>query len=295
MKRSSLHNLSTRRATRSFARTPRGFTLIEIMVVLAIAAVVTGITVSGFKSLTENHRRTTCQANMSQLYASLRLYGADHDSKFPYYDPRTTTEGEKGIGLWALYTFPRVSTPAKDDDNDYPAKRNNGNPAQDKPIELYLRNAKVLHCPADDADTHETLYQMPDPDDDQAPYDPNAINLKYLSYQFFDNGTPSDTTDDEYLYQPIRTNDWGPSATSTQREDWKRQLLHYHDADNDNVNERNEFVARPPASDTVVTWCPWHRGSRDFDTVLFYDGSIQVLPREKDGKTGWRREPNALK
>jgi type II secretory pathway pseudopilin PulG len=172
--------------------------LIEVMVVLAIAAVVTSITVSGFRSLTDGNRRTTCQTNMSQIYASLRLYAADNANQVPYYNPRGTT-GEKSIGLWALYAFPRTS----DNDNIAPKTEN-------KPVDLYLRSAKVLHCPADldvkSASAIQSTVPVFQPDD------PTQYNRGYLSYQTFDNGTPDDDTDDVYLYDPMRTPTQGASG-----------------------------------------------------------------------------------
>jgi type II secretory pathway pseudopilin PulG len=240
--------------------------LIEVMVVLAIAAVVTSITVSGFRSLTDGNRRTTCQTNLSQVYASLRLYAADEGGAFPYYDgtrPETRGDDDRNIGLWALYTFPSSA-----DVDELPA-------VGAKPIERYLRSANVLHCPADE-DTEDSNGDpiirssliIPDPDDATR----KIYNPEYLSYHSFDSGTPGDKGDDVPLYRSIRMAEKSdPKPTSAAGlEKWKRQLLHY---------DRGDFINRPPTEDTVVTWCPWHRGARDFDNVLFYDGSIQVLPR----------------
>jgi hypothetical protein len=32
----------------------------------------------------------------------------------------------------------------------------------------------------------------------------------------------------------------------------------------------------------VVTWCRHHRYIRDYDNVLFFDGSVQYLPKDQD-------------
>jgi hypothetical protein len=225
---------------------------------------------------------------MSQLYASLRLYAADEGGVFPFFDgtkdDATNGDDGRGIGLWALYTFPSNT----DSDKLAPV-----DPVGDsKPIDRYLRSAKVLHCPADDdvdlADgttLNRTNLIIPDPDDATR----KIFNRSYLSYHAFDSGTPEDYTDDERLYQPTRTSDWG-TIGSPEREQWKRQLL--HKADGPDADSEPDAVIRPPTSDTVVTWCAWHRGVRDVDNVLFYDGSIQILPRDQDGKTGWERTPS---
>jgi hypothetical protein len=188
---------------------------------------------------------------MSQLYASLRLYAADEGGAFPYYnrdqEDDTSNDDGRGIGLWALYTFPLET----DADKLAPVQ-----PAPDsKPIERYLRSANVLHCPADfDAEledgttvNRESLF-LPDPDTPtQRIYNPD-----YISYHSFDNGTPDDDGDDVSLYASFRLDRDDPKPTSVSGlERWRRQLLHYDD---------DTFINRRPTDDTVVTWCPWHRG-----------------------------------
>jgi type II secretory pathway pseudopilin PulG len=273
------------------------------MVVLAIAAVVTSITVTGFRSLTDGNRRTTCQTNMSQLYASLRLYAADEGGVFPYFNPENDDDSNRddgrGIGLWALYTFPSDQDP----DKLAPVEPLPSDALGDsKPIDRYLRSAKVLHCPADTdvqleggTTLNRTSLIIPDPDNEAR----KIFNREYMSYHSFDSGTPEDPTDDERAYQSMRTTDWG-AVGSAQRDLWKRQLLHRvpdnagpggNDSDSD-----LDVIIRPPTDDTIITWCAWHRGVRDYDNVLFYDGSIQILPREdQDGHTGYLRKPNAPK
>lgn len=238
-----------------------GFTLIEITVVLAIAAVVTAITVGGFKELGASNKRITCQTNLVQIYQACRLYAADEGGSFPYYDPEharnTTTEN---IGLWSLYTFSKTPELV----NDLPS-------VGAKPVDRYLRSVKTLHCPAD-AD-NASLYS----DDSKLEY-----NQKYLSYQTTDTikVLPGNTTVDVPTYQPIvmakpATSD----AEATNK--WKRQLLPY---DTLNPSTNSTPNRRLPAEDTIVTWCKWHyvQGGRAYDNVLFYDGSVQLLPREQD-------------
>lgn len=239
-----------------------GFTLVEITVVIAIAGLLTAITVGGINNITASNRRIACQTNLVQIYQACRLYAADESGSFPYYNGSGST-----IGLWSLYTFPRDGYPdqiALVSDN--------------KPIERYLRNVKTLHCPNDFA--NGSLYQNAS----RSTFNPN-----YLSYQILDdNGTASDATDDALTYQSTR-----PSGGS-------RQLL--------------QTGGRPPADNTVVTWCKWHRtgaGGRDYDNVLFYDGTVQFLPRREvqnspegaacpplpatctNEATGWKRTPKA--
>lgn len=234
-------------STRHSAIPPRNaFTLIEILVVLAIASIVTAISVGGFKAMRDGNKRTSCQTNLVQIYQACRMYAADEGGRFPYYNFSTVNDcnsAMRGTGLWMLYTFPSSANYNAIGDTD-------------QPIERYVRNAKVLHCPEDYAADHKQLY-----------LNATTYNPDYLSYQTCDNGVPT--------YASVRT-------TNTSDTDWKRQLLTF---------DGSSLKSRLPDASSVVTWCPWHRGTRDFDNVLFYDGSVQILPRNQSSVTGWQRLP----
>ena len=125
----------------SFRSQRQGFTLIEILVVLAIVGIVSSITLGGFREMGQGNKRVSCQTNLTQIYQASRLYAADEGGKFPYYSYsaiNNCTSTPRGTGLWMLYTFPASG--------NYNAV---APPSAGKPVERYLRSAKVLHCPAD--------------------------------------------------------------------------------------------------------------------------------------------------
>jgi prepilin-type N-terminal cleavage/methylation domain-containing protein len=231
---------SPRQATRHGA-----FTMVELMVVITIAAVITAMTVGGYRSVAEGNQRVSCQTNLTQIYQALRLYSNDYDGFFPAYDPTSATG--KGLGLWALYAKQSNSSP------DQPADLGETfllNPQQEKPFAIYLRSRKQLHCPAD---TENESWTTTDAG--------NMINTSFLSYQVQDGAT--------WTYQPWR----GVSGS-----DWrvKRQLLRYNSGN---------LILRSPLDNTVVTWCKWHRGAREIDNVLFYDGTVRRIPKEQENPT----------
>lgn len=239
----------------SFRTKRQGFTLIEILVVLAIVGIVSSITLGGFKEMAAGSKRLSCQTNLTQIYQASRLYAADEGGKFPYYSFDTLNNCNtpaQGTGLWMLYTFPKS--------NDYNAIAAQ---SENKPIERYLRSSKVLHCPADIAPANQNLFD---------PANSGNYNKDYLSYQSCDSGIPTYTTN--------RTINTGNASL------WKRQLIH---------RDSSGFVPRQPTGDTIVTWCKWHRpeGKRDLDNVLFYDGSVQLLPQGDAGDARWQRQPKA--
>jgi prepilin-type N-terminal cleavage/methylation domain-containing protein len=259
MKRHKSTFLHQRSCWSRSSATRRAFTLIEILVVLSIAAIVTAITLGGFKEMTQGNKRVSCQTNLTQIYQACRLYAADEGGKFPFYSPNCGSAGPTadGIGLWALYTFPNATF-------DAPAAFGS------KPIERYLRSAKSLHCPSDFNQSRTQLMSSA-----------TEYNLGYLSYQ---------ACDDNVSYRPPALPPLATAtptyqtkrSTDTANANWQRQLLHFNGS---------TFVARQPSDNTVITWCPFHRNSRDMDNVLFYDGSVQLLPRDQSGVSGWQRTP----
>jgi len=239
-----------------------GFTLVEITVVLAIAAVVTAISLGSFHEMRAVHKRTGCQTNLMQIYQALRLYSADEGGKMPYLEYADNTQCHKstpsGIGLWALYTYPISGD----------ATASQIAPLGDAPTGRYLRSSKPLHCPND--------YQTTGGYTNTQLYAPGrtAFNPNFLSYQTCeDTVPPADIS--EPTYASVRTRSKSNIGL------WKRQLLHF---------DGSTAVSRPPADDTVVLWCKHHRGLRSFDNVLFYDGSVQLLASEPPSEN-WQRMP----
>ena len=281
----------------------RAFSLVEMMVVLAVVALLSAITLGVVSSLREGGKRGNCQANMNQIYQSARLYAQDFDGQFPYLNPTSGPTSAQtpagGLGLWALYAYPPASTdPLKDANcngiaDDLPPSRND--PLKDAPVAAYLKTPRVLHCPSDDFD-HPVSYstggscatktvrssaQEFDPGDGV-----RRLNPFFLSYQ-----TPDDAPN-------------VPTYTSFRGADVKRQLRFYTASPSISTPDR-----RAP-DQTVVTWCHFHRrlnadgttktGDNSFDNVLFLDGSVQSV-RASQGVTdtanatktcdGWKRVP----
>jgi prepilin-type N-terminal cleavage/methylation domain-containing protein/prepilin-type processing-associated H-X9-DG protein len=60
-----------------------GFTLLELLVVVAILGIIAAILFPVFSRARENGRRAACQSNLKQIALGLRLYVGDFDSHFP--------------------------------------------------------------------------------------------------------------------------------------------------------------------------------------------------------------------
>ena len=64
-------------------RVPYGFTLIEVLVVMAIIAILAAILFPVFARAREKARQTTCSSNLRQLGMAVEMYTADWDDTYP--------------------------------------------------------------------------------------------------------------------------------------------------------------------------------------------------------------------
>jgi len=64
-----------------------GFTLIEILVTIAIIAILTAILFPVFARARENARRASCMSNMKQIGLAMMQYTQDYDERYPLSTP----------------------------------------------------------------------------------------------------------------------------------------------------------------------------------------------------------------
>ena len=77
----------------------RAFTLVEILVVIAIIGVLSAIIFPTFSLVRANARRTSCVSNLKQIGAAMEMYKADYDGRFPFaVDPYDKYDAGGGFG-----------------------------------------------------------------------------------------------------------------------------------------------------------------------------------------------------
>lgn len=111
-----------------------GFTLIEILVVIAIIGILASILFPVFSRARERARCVSCVSNLQQLSLALFQYTQDYDGLLP-----TTTVGSVGVNLigWVYYT----AWPAQDTPGSFDVTKGN--------LYTYVKNTQVYLCPSD--------------------------------------------------------------------------------------------------------------------------------------------------
>jgi prepilin-type N-terminal cleavage/methylation domain-containing protein len=80
----------------------RGFTLIKLLVVIAIIAILASILLPVFAEAREKARQANCISNLKQLSTAVMMYTQDYDDRYPRNDPW-------GLGMgWAGALYPYV-------------------------------------------------------------------------------------------------------------------------------------------------------------------------------------------
>ena len=246
-------------------RSSGGFTLIELIVVMAIAAAVVAIVVPVARTLANGNRAMGCSSKMQRISQALKLYVLDEGAAPPFYPANPSAAGGNMIGR-GLYSLVDAG---------------------------YLGGYESLHCPSD---REHVLGDDPAPDPDD-PFPPAPYATSYFS-EDSDVACQSGS-----VYELYNTYKYLCCRGVTSADpDYKRQLWPYVETfTGSGVYVPRALRAWHPDDTTVVMWCNYHyltiREARQGQyNALFWDGSARRMPGSllRDGTPvdAWRVKPS---
>jgi prepilin-type N-terminal cleavage/methylation domain-containing protein len=237
----------------------RGFTLIEVLIVLVIISILMALLFPAFQRAQENGRQASCQSNLKQIYLAVTQYKNDereYPATLAVLLPPTT--GPDAKSLYKLGpSFTHIGGSANSGDEKYECGTGTDDNACPNPDGTGTLAASVLTCPNDDLDdvlrssygdistSLDTKY--PDEDDDDG-YFLSRYMWNYWGYD--EEGRAFKTADDAGKF--IDTND-----------DRKEKLLRKADKNEDfdplTNPVKNSLSNRYAPTNTVITHCVFHR------------------------------------
>lgn len=144
----------------------KGFTLVELLVVIAVIALLMAILLPALGKAREQARRVLCGHNAKQIGVAILAYTGDREDKLPFYGGRDPTYKGYNNLFYA-------DTPNDRERHPYVVYRNDGDWAGPPPVPMrlavlyeykYVEDPKAFYCPSNTLEGYQyKSYSTPNP------------------------------------------------------------------------------------------------------------------------------------
>lgn len=267
-----------------FIRKQSGFTLVELLTVIAIIAILAAIIFPIMSSAKASARKTQCISNMEQIFQAEQLFKQDEHrySDFIAGPVSWRTPGD-------AYSL-----------NDSKGVLQNGTLVSLYPE--YIKAVTDLKCPLSRATSRDIqvdpMYDVLNgmdwtgrtPPLRSVGEDLGSGNVPFNLYKgcTYDVQLPKGAVDYEVHYSTVWSSEDSVTVSGSISDQSMREAAL--------ATIERQLRWRTPPSDTVITWCSLHRdtaadgtpnnGSKDI--VLFMDGNVKSLPSTALRDAGWQ-------
>jgi len=255
------------------ANSRSGFTLLELLTVVAIIAILAAILFPVFKSVKDNAKKGACTTNLHDIASAMQQYKLDN-RRYP-------------MALLARYE-PDPANPSVGKDMPTTMEEARGGLYPE-----YIRSIKGFRCTSSNVgEFNRPTAFMPSLSETG-----EVVNVCFFQGDSYDWAW----MDEANSAMPSYAYMWAPTEEAVT----SPLNLQPSEPPDTPVKIHRDFATRQlrwrnPDANTVVTWCMNHRGGGDMALVLFLDASVDSIPRNRmlpitGGVTGenvlWRIMP----
>lgn len=273
-------------------RKPSGFTMVELLTVIAIIAILAAIIFPIMSGAKASARRTQCISNMEQIFQAMQLFKND-EHRYPDFIA--------GPVVWKLDASGKPTT------EPYGLTDSKGVTTSSTLVSLfpeYIKSPNDLKCPLSTAKSLDVV------DDPMFAYlntldfagrtpplrrigELHVDDNKYHAFSLYsasayDVQKPKGAPSDEVHYSTVWSNEDSETVTAAYAAGSAQEARL--------ATIGRQLRWRQPPSDTVITWCSLHRdtagdGTPDNgtkDIVLFMDGTVRLISSKPIRDAAWQ-------
>ena len=257
------------------ARGKHGFSLVELLTVIAIIAILAAIIFPVMATVKARAKTVQCMTNLQQIASALKMFQMDN-RRYP-----------ETLGNYVQYNSGGALVPFDKTTSD---------PTHLSLYPEYVKSVSVFHCPLSSTTNTRiiTTLSVGSP----------AQTFQYYTYDSYDVYMPNPAGGGADINSLRYTPMWADGKTFDQIKASVMQYEPFDDYSNtdDGIKQdyKRQLRFRQPSDDTVVTWCSFHRRLGDNKAmipVLFLDGHADMMSASiVEGSNGaggcrWRTDP----